>query len=64
MGAYKVILTDERFLIVGEAATLLRITPNTLYRLIARGDIPAMRVGGVIRLPVSELEETTRRKPA
>lgn len=43
-------------LTVAEAAERLRVSRPTLYRLISRGDMPALRVGGQIRLDAQELE--------
>lgn len=42
-------------LTVREAAKLLRISRNLAYELVARGEIPAIRLGRVIRVPRSAL---------
>ncbi|WP_461004686.1 helix-turn-helix domain-containing protein [Trueperella pyogenes] len=39
-----------------EAARLLAIHRNTLDRLIARGDIPAHKIGRSVRIRLSDLE--------
>lgn len=44
-------------LTVPEAAKLLRISRNLAYDLVARGEIPAVRLGRVIRVPRASLEE-------
>jgi excisionase family DNA binding protein len=36
---------------VADAATLLGISQATLYRVIGRGDIPAIRFGRAVRIP-------------
>jgi excisionase family DNA binding protein len=44
---------------VPEAAARLRVSRATAYRLISRGELPALRLGngsGPIRVPQSELE--------
>jgi excisionase family DNA binding protein len=37
--------TDEEYLTVAEAATLLRVAPSTIRRWIREGDVPAHRIG-------------------
>ncbi|MDA1195932.1 MAG: helix-turn-helix domain-containing protein [Planctomycetota bacterium] len=49
-------LTDLDLLTVPEAARLLRIGRNLAYELIARGEIPSVRLGRVIRVPRVSLE--------
>jgi excisionase family DNA binding protein len=49
-------LNDAHLLTVPEAATYLRIGRNLAYELIARGDLPAVRLGRVIRVPRTGLE--------
>jgi excisionase family DNA binding protein len=44
-------------LTVPEAAKLLRISRNLAYELVARHEIPAIRLGRVIRVPKQGLEE-------
>ncbi len=45
--------TDERpqVLTVPEVAEILRVGRNLVYRMIERGEIPAIRVGRKIRVP-------------
>lgn len=45
------------WLSIAEAARRLGVTPRTLYRLINAGDLPAYRIGRVIRLKVVDVEE-------
>jgi len=44
-------------LTVPEAAKLLRISRNLAYELVARDELPAVRLGRVIRIPRSLLDE-------
>ena len=41
---------------VAETATRLRVSEKTIRRLIARGELPALRVGSQIRIDVADLE--------
>ena len=45
---------------VDEVAQKLRIGRNTVYELVARGDIPHIRFGNTIRIPADELDEWLR----
>lgn len=47
---------DLDLLTVPEAAKLLRISRNLAYELVARHEIPAIRLGRVIRVPRHGLE--------
>jgi excisionase family DNA binding protein len=40
-----------RYLTVKEAARHLRVHANTIYKLIADGDLDAVRVGRSLRIP-------------
>lgn len=42
---------DRLFLLVGEVAEILRTDPRTVRRAIEAGDITAVRVSGVVRVP-------------
>ena len=44
-------LTSARFLTIFEAATILRVSKQTVYRLVRAGDIEAIRVGRSFRIP-------------
>ncbi len=57
--------TATRLLTVAEAAAELRISTATAYRLVAADKLPAVRVGGSIRIVARELHallETTSPK--
>lgn len=42
---------------VREAAERINLSRDTVYDLIARGEIPSKRVGRVLRVPVKALEK-------
>lgn len=46
-----------------EAAKLLRVDPQTIYRAIKRGEIRARRVGGQWRLTLDDLHMGRGRPP-
>lgn len=48
-------LTHRPWWTVDDAAALLRINPHTLYRAVARGEVPVQRVGPYIRIPAEFL---------
>lgn len=41
----------------GEVAALLNLGRSTVFELIARGDIPSIRVGRSVRVPRDRLQE-------
>jgi excisionase family DNA binding protein len=47
---------EGRWLSTAEAAAYLGITPRTVYRLIDTGQLPAYRIGRVIRLTGHDLD--------
>ncbi len=47
---------DIRWLSTKKAAARLGVTPRTLYRFIDEGQIPAYRMGRVIRLREAEVD--------
>jgi len=48
------------YLTVYEAAELLRVHPQVIYRMIHAGDLPSMRVGRVYRIPRRALDELVK----
>ena len=48
------------FLTVAEAAAYLRVHPETIRRLVRRGELTAIKVGSVWRVPVDALERPTQ----
>ncbi len=51
---------SQAMLTVPEAAKLLRIGRNLAYELVARGEIPSIRFGRLIRVPRAALEAQLR----
>ncbi len=49
--------TPERLLSVREAAERLGVSRQHVYRLVQRGELPGLHVGGVVRIDPRELEE-------
>lgn len=47
---------DITWLSTAKAAARLGITPRTLYRLVDEGQLPAYRMGRVIRLKQAEVD--------
>jgi excisionase family DNA binding protein len=47
-------------LTVQEASDLCRVAPATLRRAIARGEVDALRIGRVIRVPIEALTRPER----
>lgn len=48
---------ESELLTVPEAAQLLRISRNLAYELVARQELPSIRLGRVIRIPRASLDE-------
>lgn len=47
---------QELLLRVEVAAERLAVSRATLYRLIQRGELPTIRIGSAVRVPVSAIE--------
>lgn len=47
---------SEQLLTVNEVAELLRVSSMTVYRLVRRGELPAVRVGRNYRVRSSALD--------
>jgi excisionase family DNA binding protein len=56
-------LTEPEYLTIREAAALLRCCPDTVRAGIRRREIPAVRVGRVIRIPRVGLAVPTAPEP-
>ena len=50
-------VADLDLLTVPETARVLRIGRNLAYELVARGEIPSVRLGRAIRVPRASLEQ-------
>ena len=46
-----------------EAAAILRVGRNQLYQAVARGEIPALRIGRTIRIPTTALLDLLAAQP-
>ena len=53
---------DTLLLTIPETAKLLRISRGLAYELIARGELPHIRLGRVIRIPRHGLEQWIARE--
>ena len=49
--------TPTQVLSITEAAQLLRVSKSTMYRLVAGGQVPALRVDHAIPISATELED-------
>ena len=56
-------ITVPNLLTTAEAATVLRCSRGTIYRLIDEGKLPALRVGGRLRIDAGQLERWLYREP-
>jgi excisionase family DNA binding protein len=50
------------FLRIPEVAERLALGRSTVYKLIQSGEIPTVRIGGAVRVPVDGLEDWARRQ--
>jgi excisionase family DNA binding protein len=55
---------DVATISVSEAARVLRISRNLAYELVARGEIPALRLGRRIVIPRAQLDRLLAGPPA
>ncbi|KMY22973.1 DNA binding domain-containing protein, excisionase family [Actinobaculum suis] len=53
----KLPLNNPQFYTVAEVADLVRVSRMTVYRMVHSGELPAVRVGGSYRVPVSAVED-------
>ena len=55
--------TDSRLLLrPTEAAEAIGVGRSKIYALIASGDLPSIRIGGSVRVPVDELKDWIARR--
>ena len=54
---------DAGWLTVKQACRRLKVSKTTLFRMIDQGELPAYRIGWMIRLRVTEVEDYRRRRP-
>lgn len=60
------VVEPDGWLSTQAAARRLGVTPRTLYRFVDHGELPAYRMGRVIRLKVADVDayiESTRIQP-
>lgn len=50
-------ISEKKAVSVTEAARILDIGRNLAYEAVARGEIPSIRIGGRILVPVAALEK-------
>ena len=55
--------TPRRFLSPRQVAEHLGVCRETIYRLLARGELAATRVGSALRIASDDLEAYLRRRP-
>lgn len=53
-------LSDVRFLTVAEAATIMRVSKMTVYKLVHSGELEAIRVGRSFRIPEQSVNQFLR----
>jgi len=54
--------SDEPLNTRGEVAKRWKVHPRTIDRMIARGDLPAVRIGGLVRILEADLEALIQRQ--
>lgn len=52
---------DQVFLSVQEVAKRLNVNPRTVNRMVERGELPAYRISGVLRVDEQDLQEYLRK---
>jgi len=50
------VIPDRLLIRPAEAAAMLSVSRTRVYELISRGELPSVRLGGSIRVPVGELQ--------
>jgi len=49
-------MNDERLLKLPEVSTRLALSRTAIYRLMARGELQPVRIGGALRFPASAVD--------
>lgn len=55
---------ERQFFTVPEVSDLTGLSPATVYRAVARGQIPALRVAGSVRIPKWWVDQILSGQPA
>ena len=50
-------MNDERLLKLPEVSTRLALSRTAIYRLMARGELQPVRIGGALRFPASTIDQ-------
>ena len=50
-------MTEERLLKLPEVSARLALSRTAIYRLIARGELQPVRIGGALRFPASSIDQ-------
>jgi len=53
----------EALLTVREVADFLSVSPKTVYRRVWSGELPAVKLGSVVRIPMAELRKFLKGLP-
>lgn len=48
---------DPKLYRVSEVASILRVSKDTVYRMVRRGELPHRTVAGMTRIPVAAVRE-------
>ena len=56
-------LMNQEVLTIDEVAKLLRVSPDTIYRLAARGELGGRKIGRIWRIPKEVVEQYFRCPP-
>jgi excisionase family DNA binding protein len=49
-------VSEQMLLTVAEAGRVLSVSRATAYRLVTTGELPVVRIRGMLRVPVARLE--------
>jgi excisionase family DNA binding protein len=58
-------LSNERLLLrIDEVATLIGVSRTTAYALVNKGELPSIRIGGMLRIPNDALRKLIEARTA
>jgi excisionase family DNA binding protein len=59
------LVTNERLLLrIDEVAALIGVSRTTAYALVNKGEIPSVRIGGLLRIPSDALRKMIEQRTA